>query len=214
MALIEPAINTVVFFFHERLWRSHARPWRWPASDCHAGPPDTQNTGCSCLRFGCKVCSDHGASCPCWSPVDEQDLAWNPAVSPLLAAAATRPSNAPRRKAPPKPSFARMPDWLRWITSCQPSIPRRLPGSPRAAEERARHPARLDQGAQRLLEGGRLAPVRGRELPVADHRVADKRRPTEGADTGRLPVRQERHPLHRAHSGGQAARRHDQPGQG
>ena len=43
--------------------------------------------------------------------------------------------------------IARMPDWLRWITSCQPSIPRRLPGSPRAAEERARHPARLDQGA-------------------------------------------------------------------
>ena len=47
MALIRPAINTVVFFFHERLWRSRqtALAGVW----CHAGPPGTQKPGCSCL---------------------------------------------------------------------------------------------------------------------------------------------------------------------
>ena len=39
------------------------------------------------------------------------------------------------------------------------------------------------KGLQRLLEGARSAPVCGGQLPAADHRTADQRRPADGAGT-------------------------------
>ena len=115
----------------------------------------------------------------CWNPMDEQDLAGTLLFSPA-AAAATLSFGCARAKAPLKPSSAKMPDWRRWITSCQPSIPRRLPGSPRAAEDGARHPARLDpKGRNDCWKAGDLRQC-VEELPDTDHRAADQGRPAEG----------------------------------
>lgn len=41
--------------------------------------------------------------------------------------------------------------------------------SPRTAQNGESHATRLDQGSQRLLEGQGSAPMRGGELPAADH---------------------------------------------
>ena len=82
-----------------------------------------QKTRVSCLLPGVKCALITGITPPVGALSMNKILLGTLLFSPLLAAAATRPSSAPRRKAPPKPSFARMPDWLRWITSCQPSIP-------------------------------------------------------------------------------------------
>ena len=114
---------------------------------------------------------------PVWSPVDGMNLAWNPAVLP--SAGRRRP---PRLRGAPGEGGAEtrickgMPDWLRWITSCQPPLSQ---GDCRVLPEQQKSERAIQRGwIKGATTAGRratFAPVREESHQLPDHRVADKK---------------------------------------